>query len=142
MTLTNKKPIYATLGNHDSLPEALNTPNSIRTDGGANALSWNYNLLSSLWQAAGWIDQTAATYASTHYGAYSYVIPQGLKIVSLNTDFWYVDNIFNFYNFTNPDNSGILAYLISELEASEKINQRVSSLLDYAKRRCGSSVMF
>ena len=37
----------------------------------------------------------------------------------------YVDNIFNFYNFTNPDQSGILSFLISELEASEKIGQRV-----------------
>src|SRR5271170_1157716 len=101
-------------------------------DGRPNALSWNYNLLSSLWQSSGWIDQTAATYASTHYGGYSYVTPQGLKIVSLNTDFWYVDNIFNYYNFTNPDNSGMLAYLISELEASEKINQRVFTSLDRA----------
>jgi len=31
----------------------------------------------------------------------------------------------DFYNFTNPDNSGILRFLIDELEASEMINQRV-----------------
>jgi sphingomyelin phosphodiesterase len=88
-------------------------------------MSWNYQLLSSLWESDGWIDTTTANYAATHYGAYSYTTPQGLKIVSINTDFWYVDNVFNYYNFTNPDNSGVLSFLISELEASEKINQRV-----------------
>ena len=91
-------------------------------------MSWNYQLLSGLWESSGWIDSTAESYAATHYGAYAYTTPQGLKIVSLNTDFWYVDNIYNFYNFTNPDNSGILKFLISELEASEKMNQRVCSI--------------
>ena len=81
--------------------------------------------MSSLWQQDGWINSTAASYASQHYGAYSQTTPQGLKIISINTDFWYVDNIFNYYNFTNPDNSGVLQFLINELEASEQINQRV-----------------
>jgi len=108
----------------------MNTPNNIRSDGGPNAFSWNYELVSGLWQSFGWINQSTASYASTHYGAYAYTTPQGLKIVSLNTDFWYVGNIFNFYNFTNPDQSGILAFLISELEASEKIGQRVIFLSD------------
>src|SRR5438046_8193138 len=49
----------------------------------------------------------------------------GLKIISLNTDFWYTENIFNFYNFTNTDNSGVLKFLADELSASEAINQRV-----------------
>jgi sphingomyelin phosphodiesterase len=107
------------------LPEAFNTPNSIRSDNGSNALSWNYQLLSSLWQQYGWINNASAQYAATHYGAYSTVTKQGLKIISINTDFWYVDNIFNFYSFTNPDVSGILTFLISELTASEAANQRV-----------------
>ena len=37
---------------------------------------------------------------------------------------WYVDNVFNFFNFTNPDQSGILKYLIKELEACEAKDQR------------------
>jgi len=96
LLLTLKKPVYATLGNHDSLPEAMNTPNNIRTDNEPNALAWNYQLLSSLWQGNGWIDSATASYAATHYGAYSYVTPQGLKIISLNTDFWYFIDLFNF----------------------------------------------
>ncbi|PQE22173.1 Ser Thr phosphatase family protein [Rutstroemia sp. NJR-2017a WRK4] len=119
-------PIYATLGNHDSLPEAFNSPNSINNSTGqTNAFSWNYNLLSSMWLDNGWIDGTTAQYAANHYGAYATVTSQGLKIISINTDFWYTDNIFNYYNMTNPDNSGILTFLANELQKSEDIDQRV-----------------
>jgi hypothetical protein len=57
----------------------------------------NYNLLSSLWQENGWIDGATASYAATHYGAYAYTTPRGFKFISINTDFWCVDNIYNFY---------------------------------------------
>ncbi|KAI9815936.1 MAG: hypothetical protein M1827_001928 [Pycnora praestabilis] len=120
-------PLYPTLGNHDSLPEAYNTPNSLRNGSAntTNALAWNYDLLSSLWEQDGWINASTAAYASTHYGAYAITTAQGLRIISINTDFWYVDNVFNYINFTNPDLSGILTFLISELEAAEAADQRV-----------------
>lgn len=119
-------PIYPTLGNHDSLPEADNTPNSINNSSGpSNIFSWNYELLSSMWQADGWITENQSTYAANHYGAYATTTQSGLKIISINTDFWYVDNIFNYYNMTNPDNSGVLTFLANELQKSEDINQRV-----------------
>lgn len=85
----------------------------------------NYKLLSSLWEGNGWVNKSTASYASTHYGGYAITIPQGLKIISINTDFWYTANIFNYYNFTNPDKSGTFRFLISELEAAEAANQRV-----------------
>jgi hypothetical protein len=118
-----KSPIYPTLGNHDSLPEAFNTPNSITDD--SNIFSWNYQLLSSMWQSDGWLSDADADYAATHYGAYATTTPSGLKIISINTDFWYVDNIFNYYDMSNPDNSGILTFLADELQKSEDISQRV-----------------
>lgn len=119
-------PIYPTLGNHDTLPEAYNTPNSINNGTGqSNAMSWNYDLLSSMWQQDGWINNASAQYARNHYGAYSTITKQGLKIISINTDFWYKANIFNYFNYTNPDNSGVLSFLAEELQASEDINQRV-----------------
>lgn len=87
-------PVYATLGNHDNLPEAYNTPNNIN-DGtnNTNAMSWDYDLLSSLWSGYGWITDTEASYARTHYGAYAHTTKQGLRIISINTDFWYNDNV-------------------------------------------------
>ena len=87
----NNTPIYATLGNHDSLPEAYNTQNALNPVPGSNAtnaLSWNYDLLSSMWQADGWITSSEASYAATHYAAYAHTTAQGLRIISINTDFW------------------------------------------------------
>ena len=125
-TQMHKVPVYPTLGNHDSLPEAYNTPNDINGDesGASNVFSWNYDLLSSMWQQDDWIDPTEASYASKHYGAYAHTTNSGLRIISLNTDFWYPDNIFNFFNFTNPDQSSILRFLISELTTCEAKSQR------------------
>ena len=119
-------PVYPTLGNHDSLPEAYNTQNALNPGGpnGTNALSWNYQLLSSMWQSDSWINATEASYASTHYGAYAHTTAQGLRIISINTDFWYVDNVFNYWNMTNPDTSGVLTWLAQELAACEAASQR------------------
>lgn len=43
-------PVYPTLGNHDSLPEAFNTQNALNPNSSltSNAMSWNYELLSSM----------------------------------------------------------------------------------------------
>ncbi|KAF4540609.1 Ser thr protein phosphatase family protein [Lasiodiplodia theobromae] len=105
-------------------PRDFATPYSLSNSTNDDNFSWNYQLLASLWGEMGWIDNTTARSASTHYGAYAYVTPQGLKIISINTDFWYTANPFNYYNFTNPDQSGILRFLIRELEASEAADQR------------------
>lgn len=81
-------PIYSTLGNHDTLPIAFNTPNNINPGGAAeNALSWNYELLSKLWMQDGWISASEAEFAARHYGAYAHTTAQGLRIISINTDF-------------------------------------------------------
>jgi len=70
------------------------------------------------------LNTTPGIDASTHYGAYAHTTKYGLRIISINTDFWYVANIYNYYNFTNPDNSGILAWVASELTACEARGQR------------------
>lgn len=68
-------PIYPTLGNHDSLPEAFNTPNNINggNNGTNNTFSWNYNLLSSMWAQDGWINATEQQYAATRKQHHSLV---------------------------------------------------------------------
>ena len=43
----------------------------------------------------------------------------------MNTDFWYIQNPNNFVNSTDPDNSGLFSFLVSELQAAEDANQRV-----------------
>lgn len=89
-------PVYATLGNHDSLPEAFNTENVLNPDGSGNALGWNYQLLSSMWANDSWITSAEQQYAAMHYAAYAHTTRSGLRIISLNTDFWYGELLRHF----------------------------------------------
>lgn len=51
--------------------------------------SWNYDHVAGLWELEGWIDATAAQLARANYGAYMVQRGDGLRIITLNTDFWY-----------------------------------------------------
>jgi sphingomyelin phosphodiesterase len=82
-------PLYPSLGNHDSFPSDQNTPFWWAQNGAVDEFQWEYDLYAYLWSSNGWLDQSTAQVAQTHYGAYSTVTPQGLKIISINTDFWY-----------------------------------------------------
>ena len=125
-TYIQNSPIYAALGNHDSNPEAIDAPHSLPGPLGEQQ-SWNYDHVAGLWQNDGWITPEAAASARRHYAGYSIHHPQypKLKIVTLNSDFWYRNNFLNFINTTNPDNSGMFSFLISELQAAEDANERV-----------------
>ena len=84
-------PVFPVLGNHDSNPEAIDAPHSLPGPLGQQ-FSWNYDHVSSLWQQNGWINPTVAGEARLHYGAYSVLNQYGLRIITLNTDFWYRSN--------------------------------------------------
>lgn len=125
--LGDRTPVYATLGNHDTLPKDFAPQHSLNpdpTNSRTNALAWNYDLLSSLWHKNYWLNATEAAFAKAHYGAYAATTAQGLRIISLNSDFWYRANVFNYWNVTNPDNTGMLSWLARELTACEKRGQR------------------
>jgi Calcineurin-like phosphoesterase len=119
-------PIFPVLGNHDSNPEAIDSPHSL-PGALSQQQSWNYDHVSALWQQNNWISPEAAAQARMHYAAYSINHPQypKLRIITLNTDFWYRSNFLNFINTTNPDNSGSLAFLVQELQAAEDAGERV-----------------
>jgi hypothetical protein len=63
-------PIFPVLGNHDSNPEAIDSPHSLPGVLGQQQ-SWNYDHVASLWQQNGWISSKAASEARMHYAAYS-----------------------------------------------------------------------
>ncbi|KAF8528594.1 Metallo-dependent phosphatase-like protein [Gautieria morchelliformis] len=115
-------PVYAAMGNHDTWPQAFDAPHSIQPEQLANQFEWNYGHLADLWQTEGWISEEVANVSKATYSAYSTVTPQGLKIITMNTDFWYNDN---FINTTNPDVSGMLRFVTDELQAAEDSGQRV-----------------
>ncbi|KAM6490038.1 Ser/Thr protein phosphatase family protein [Amanita muscaria] len=117
-------PVFAALGNHDSNPENIDAPYSLPGPLGQQQ-SWNYDHVAGLWVHEGWISEEDAKQARTHYGGYSIKNHFGLRIIAFNTDFWYTSNIFNFINTTNPDNSGIFSWMISELQKAEDEGERV-----------------
>jgi hypothetical protein len=119
-------PIFPVLGNHDSNPEAIDAPHSLSGPLGQQQ-SWNYDHVAGLWQQNGWISAAGAAEARVHYAAYSInhpVYPR-LRIITLNTDFWYHSNFLNFINTTNPDNSGSLKWMVGELQDAEDKGERV-----------------
>ncbi|TAQ83384.1 hypothetical protein B7494_g8293 [Chlorociboria aeruginascens] len=117
-------PVFPVLGNHDSNPEAIDGPHSLPGPLGKQ-FSWNYDHVSALWQHNGWLNETEAQQAAIHYAAYSVKNQYGLRIITLNTDFWYKYNYLNFINTTDPDVSGTFSFIIKELQAAEDAGERV-----------------
>jgi hypothetical protein len=117
-------PVFAALGNHDTSPENIESPHSLPGPLGQQQ-SWNYDHVAGLWRHEGWIDEKAVQEARLHYGAYNIKTHYGLRIITFNTDFWYKSNYLNLINTTNPDNSGIFAWMISELQEAEDRGERV-----------------
>ena len=117
-------PIFAVLGNHDGNPEAIDAPHSMPGPLGQQ-MSWNFDHVAGLWEHNNWLPKTAVSQARVHYGAYSVKAPQGLRIITFNTDFWYRSNFLNFINTTNPDVSGTFEFMIQELQAAEDAGERV-----------------
>lgn len=59
----------------------------------------NYNHVASLFQLNHWIDaEDEAEIVRTHYGGFSTLTKEGLRIVSLNSDWWYTANLYNYIN--------------------------------------------
>ncbi|KAH4988245.1 hypothetical protein HBI76_093330 [Parastagonospora nodorum] len=117
-------PVFAALGNHDTNPEAIESPHKLPGPLGQQQ-SWNYDHVAGLWQNNGWISKAQADEARLHYGGYSIKNQFGLRVITFNTDFWYRSNFLTFINTTQPDNSGVFGWMISELQAAEDAGERV-----------------
>ncbi|KAF9235985.1 sphingomyelin phosphodiesterase [Melanogaster broomeanus] len=109
-----------------------------------NQFNWLYDHVSSMWFYEGWVPEASVEYARTHYAAYSVKRPDGLRIISLDTDMWYTYvfmhhdpqssfadrpnyrlNYFSYINATQPDPFGILRFLTDELQDAEDAGERV-----------------
>ncbi|ANB13291.1 hypothetical protein AWJ20_1575 [Sugiyamaella lignohabitans] len=116
-------PVYATLGNHDSFPYGQIAQNS---SGFANKFEWNTDLAGDLWaDRFGWVSSEVGDQIRTNYAAYATTTNRGLRVISLNSNFWYTANYYNYWNTTQPDESGVFKFLVDELVASEQKGQRV-----------------
>ena len=134
-------PVYVALGNHDTHNEyvpsaqplkftvlisscrAQDAPHSLGGDL-ASQFQWNYDHVAGLWAHEDWLPSGAVSTARATYGAYSVQRADGLRIITLNTDFWYRDNLFNYFNLTQKDPSGMLRFLTDELQDAEDDGDR------------------
>ncbi|ESK92126.1 ser thr protein phosphatase family protein [Moniliophthora roreri MCA 2997] len=117
-------PVYAALGNHDSYNQAQDAPHSLGPPL-ADQFSWNYDHVAALWKHEQWLPEAAVQMAKAHYSCYSVKRFDGFRVISLNTDFWYRANLFNYINMTDPDVSGMLRFLTDELQEAEDEGDRV-----------------
>ncbi|BFZ21086.1 hypothetical protein BsWGS_24125 [Bradybaena similaris] len=114
------KPVYPSLGNHESSPVNSFPPPYIT---GEHSISWLYDELATSWKH--WLPQDAVE--SIKRGAYYTVSPyQGLRIISLNMNYCNNENWWMLLNTTDP--TGELQWLIATLQKAEDIEEKVHIL--------------
>ncbi|KAL8352542.1 hypothetical protein RB601_002727 [Gaeumannomyces tritici] len=113
--------VYAVAGNHDVAPVNSFPPAAVDTDMSAG---WAYDAMGAGWR--GWIGPDAAAQVSSNFGSYS-VRDQatGLRVVGLNTNFWYKQNFWMYERNMEADPSGMFAWLVAELAKAEAAGERV-----------------
>ncbi|KZT73122.1 hypothetical protein DAEQUDRAFT_762476 [Daedalea quercina L-15889] len=128
--MLNTGPVYAALGNNDTYMTAMSSPYNIGS-GVKGQFDWDYEHLADLWQLEGWIDAaTRAQQARTNYAAYAVQRRDGLRIMTLNTEFWHTKNAYNYIDLSSSDHSGMLRFLTDELQAAEDAGDRVYQMVD------------
>lgn len=79
-----KTAVYGVAGNHDSCPVNAFPPPAVGT---TIASQWIYNNISSDLEAL--IGTAAAAEVQNNYGSYPVLDSTGVRIISVNTNFWY-----------------------------------------------------
>lgn len=112
--------VLGTLGNHESAPVNFYPPKALDITG-TSSQQWLYNAVSSGWEH--WIGGDAAAQVQD-FGAYSTLVGN-LRVISLNTNLWYIENFYLYEPTIETDPSGQLAWLVTELQAAETAGERV-----------------
>ncbi|GLB42398.1 putative converts sphingomyelin to ceramide [Lyophyllum shimeji] len=114
-------PVYPAIGNHEVAPINLFPRSTASTPGAAQ---WVFDTQSKGWTK--WIGGAGASQVAHISGSYSIVHPgTDLRIISLNTVYWYKANFWLYDSDTQQsDPNGILAFAVQELQAAEDAGQR------------------
>ena len=112
--------VFGTAGNHESSPTNAFPPQALRN----NAAQWVYDTLASAWTQ--WIGTAASSTTVKSTGAYSVKYgTTNLRIISLNTNMYYIQNYYLYEKTMETDPNGQWAWLVKELDAAEKAAERV-----------------
>lgn len=115
--------VYPSLGNHDAFPYAQLPPHKYES---SDTFNWNNEYVSDLWVSNGWFPKNISKELKSHYTGYAVTNKKGLKIIALNSNTYYIQNLWNYLNHVeDPDQHGQWQFLIDELVESESKGQRV-----------------
>ncbi|KAG0380472.1 hypothetical protein BGX24_007956 [Mortierella sp. AD032] len=84
-----------------------------------------YDHVADVWEKNEWITSIEAEYARSHNAMFMTRPMPGLKLITLNTDLFYVRNYYNMLDTDQDDPSGMFHDLILELQDSEDHQERV-----------------
>ncbi|CAI5757940.1 unnamed protein product [Candida verbasci] len=119
----NNIPLMPSLGNHDSFPYAQVAPLEFDQQ---HHYQYNIEEMVNLWVNNEYFPEKDANDLKKHYSGFSYVTNRGLKIIGLNSNAYYTDNLWAYLDqTTNPDLFGQWKFLVDELVESESKGQRV-----------------
>lgn len=112
--------VYGTIGNHEASP-VNHFPSNQR--GNKNEAQWLYDTMTE--PLSDWVGNSSAQ-TMEEFGGYSRKYPHGnLRIISLNTNFYFVSNFWRYKDPPEVDPSGQLHWLMTELDAAEKAGENV-----------------
>ncbi|KJA25536.1 hypothetical protein HYPSUDRAFT_405070 [Hypholoma sublateritium FD-334 SS-4] len=114
-------PVYPVIG-HEAAPINSFPRNTTST---STTAQWVFDTQSQGWSQ--WIGTASASQVQHISGSYSSVVSgTDLRIISLNTVYWYKDNFWLYdSDKVQPDPNGILAFAVEQLQAAEDAGQRV-----------------
>ncbi|KAF8888534.1 Metallo-dependent phosphatase-like protein [Infundibulicybe gibba] len=114
-------PIFPALGNHDSAPSNAFARSTTVT---ANNSQFVFNTQSQGWER--FIGKTAANQVDHNSGSYSALVPgTKLRIVSVNTQYWYKQNLWLYdTDAQQPDPNGVLAFIVQQLQIAEDAGEK------------------
>ena len=110
--------LYGTAGNHEASPTNAFPPTAVGSQS-----QWVYDTLSAAW--ARWVGAPAASQTKIA-GTYSVMYAESkLRIISLNTNMYYIQNYWLYEKTMERDPSEQLEWLVGELDAAERAGERV-----------------
>lgn len=112
--------IFPTLGNHEMVPVDSFSPSNLLSIARDDSPEWLYKKLDSFWSR--WLPPSTVE-TITKDGFYATIVEEGLKLISLNTNFCHNKNFWLYINSTDPGNQ--LQWLIHELQMSELLHEKV-----------------
>lgn len=113
---------YSAIGNHDSSPVNSFPTSNLNI---SSEWDWVYDTLSTdMGKKAG---SNSTKQILDQSGSYSVLVKghKKLRMISLNTNFWYNQNFWLYQNPMQPDPAGLLAWLVEELTWAEAAHERV-----------------